>query len=206
MTKLEFSEEAKKTLNFLEKAYPQADFVVWDLAPLIPQMHYWRKNMVFVECDPIAVEPVAESLSGKFKGAVVYAGARKPRLEFKQPESTLTFVVVGRDAKVKLGVDGKHAKIEKCLVDLLYYARNEYLPITLFDVLDLWRSVFESRDSFDLHFNEFYRYASRRYLGWFVSVFVAAVLKKEHPGVDSRHLAQGKKNLELVKLVENLES
>ncbi len=201
MTKLEFGPEAHRVAGFLERELPGVSFTVWDLAPLIPHMHNLRRNMVFVECDRIAVESVADLVGKQFLDFQVYAGIRKPRLEFKRADAKSTVVIVARDAKVKVGVEGKHPKIEKCLVDLLYFAKNDYLPISMWDVVDLWRFYFEHAEEKGLHFNELYRYSMRRYLGWFVSVFAYSLSKNGVFKLDSRHLSQGKKNLELFSLV-----
>ena len=100
-------------------------------------------------------------------------------------------------AKVKL--EGKYPKLEKCLVDLLFYAKNELLPISLKDILDLWRYYLTSEKS--LHFNELYRYSLRRYLGWFVSILAYELSKTNELKIDSRHYKTGLKNLELIKTV-----
>ncbi len=201
MTKLEFGPEAHKVAGYLERELPAVTFTFWDLAPLIPKMHNLRRNMVFVECDQIAVESVADLLGKKFPDFQIYAGIRKPVVAFKRAEAKSSVVVVARDAKVKLGVEGKYPKIEKCLVDLLYYAKNDYLPISMWDVVDLWRYYFKHAEAEGLHFNELYRYSMRRYLSWFVSVFAYSLSKNEEFKLDPRHLSQGKKNMELFSLV-----
>ena len=178
---------------------PALTFVIWDLIPFIPSMHNWRRNMIFIECDRIAVDTVAELLARAYPRYDVYYGIKKPILKISRPEKEASIVVVASEAKHRREIKGIYPKVEKCLIDLLYYAINETLPLSLSDILDLWENYLTSDKP--MHFNELYRYSMRRYLNWFVSIFVYKLSKKITLNVDKRHFKTGARNAKLVEMV-----
>jgi hypothetical protein len=114
-----------------------------------------------------------------------------------------SIVIVGME---KAGAKpGTHPGTEKMLVDLLHYAKEGILPISLKDVIGLWEYYLDFHDETELKFNELYRYATRRYLGWFVSIFAYKVSEKTNLRVDRRHILRGKRNLEMIRMVDSLE-
>ncbi|MFH0817729.1 MAG: DUF6577 family protein [Candidatus Micrarchaeota archaeon] len=221
MTNAFFGNDATRIARLISKDMPAVTFVVWDLTPFIPHMHNWRKNIVFVECDKAAVDTLAEKLAVVYPNHDIYAGAKKPKIRISRGDAEASIVITAREGKERREVNGTHPKIEKCLVDLLYYSRNELLPISLKDVLGLWEYYLTDMNSGEMHFSELYRYSLRRYLGWFVSIFAyelsrknsrlgmpKAIRDKNMPlarKIDGRHLAQGMKNLELIRMADKLE-
>lgn len=199
MTNLEFGKDAGKIARIISREMPALSFTIWDLTPFIPHLHNWRKNMVFIECDRLAVDSLAERLAAEFSDHDIYAGVNKPVLKVGRSEKKASIVIIARTGKKRREVEDAYPKLEKCLVDLLYYAKNGILPISLADVLDLWEYYLVTDGL--ISFNALYRYSLRRYLGWFVSIFAYALSKKMHVTADGRHIRAGLKNLELVRMV-----
>jgi len=203
MTNIVFGRDVRDITRLIAREMPALEFVIWDLTPFIPNLHNWRKNIVFIECDRVAVEPLAERLTGKYPEHEVYVGVNKPILKIGRSDKTASLVIVARTGKKRREVSGRNPKIEKCLVDLLYYAINEVLPISLNDILDLWE--YYLTDTNQVKFSELYRYSIRRYLGWFVSIFAYELSKKAKLNADARHYKTGQKNVELVQMVTKRE-
>lgn len=199
MTNIKFGKETEKITKMIHKEMPALDIVIWDLTPFIPLLHNWRKNIIFIECDRIAVDSLVEILAEKYSGYEIYAGIKKPILRIRLVKKEASIVIVAREGKTRREIEGKHPKLEKCLVDLLYYSEKEILPISLHDIIDLWKYYLTSTNL--VKFNELYRYSLRRYLGWFVSIFACHLSKKTTLKIDERHFKSGMKNLELLKMV-----
>ncbi len=199
MTKNIFGKDAEKIVRIVSREMPAVSFTVWDITPFMPHLHDWRKNIIFVECDRAAVDPLVEILAVNFPYHDIYAGVKKPILKINRAEKEASIVVVAREARHRREVEGLHPKTEKCLVDLLHYAKTEILPISLMDVLGLWEYYLTHSL---IRFNELYRYSLRRYLGWFVSIFAYKLSRKEHLKIDERHYKSGSRNLELIKMIE----
>jgi len=199
MTTIIFGKETRKIAKLITKEMPALSFVIWDLTPFILIMHNWRKNIIFLECDRVAVDPLAETLSKEYPNYEIYSGIKKPILKVRRPEKEATIVIVARETKGRRDINETSPMLEMCLVDLLYYSKNGLIPIPLNDILDLWE--YYLADTNLVKFNELYRYSLRRYLGWFVSVMAYTLSKKTKLKIDVRHLNQGMKNLELIKMV-----
>lgn len=194
-----FGKETEKITKIIHKEMPALGFVIWDLSPFIPFMHNWRRNIIFIECDPVAVDSLAGLVAQAYTRYDVYYGIKKPVLKITRPENEASIVIVASEARNRREVEGVQPKLEKCLVDLLHYAKNEILPLSLKDVLDLWEYYLTGGKP--IHFNELYRYSLRRYLGWFVSIFAYELSKKTHLKIDERHYRAGRRNVELVKMI-----
>ena len=203
MTSLKFGREVDKMLDNLALEMPAASFTAWDLTPFIPYLHNWRKNIIFLECDRIAIDTIVESLAKDYPKYEIYAGIKKPILKIRLNSKEAAIVIIARESKNRREVEGKYPKLEKCLVDLLFYAKNELLPISLKDILGLWRYYLTTEEP--VHFNELYRYSLRRYLGWFVSIFAYELSKTNELKADPRHYKTGLKNLELINTVVQIE-
>lgn len=203
MTNLKFGKEVDKILKTISGEMPLATITAWDLNPFIPYLHNWRKNIIFLECERVAIDSIVERLSNDYPTYEIYAGVKKPLLKIRLNNKEAAIVIIAREGKDRREVEGRYPKLEKCLVDLLFYAKNELLPISLKDILDLWRHYLTAEEP--LHFNELYRYSLRRYMGWFVSILAYEMSKKIKLNVDSRHYKTGLKNLELIKTVVRLE-
>lgn len=198
MTNITFGKEAQEITMLLLGEMPALNLVVWDLAPFIPTMHNWRRNIVFIECDAVAVEPAVDLLADRFPDHTLYAGIKKPLPRGGKAGKEGSIVIVARGGRTRREIIGHSPMLEKCLVDLLYYSRNEVLPLSLHDVLDLWEHYLTSNL---ITFSDLYRYSLRRYLGWFVSIFAYSLSKRANLNVDERHLQQGRRNLELLRMV-----
>src|SRR3989338_5308888 len=203
MTTLKFGKEVDNVLTKLSNEMPAASIAAWDLTPFMPYLHNWRKNIIFIECDRVAIDTIIESLSEDYPKYEIYAGIKKPVLKIRLNDKEAAIVIIAREGKNRREIEGKYPKLEKCLVDLLFYAKNELLPIALRDILDLWRHYLTAEEP--LRFNELYRYSLRRYLGWFVSIFAYELSKTTKLNADSRHYKTGSKNLELIKMVVQFE-
>ncbi len=199
MTNITFGKETEKITKLIHKGMPALGIVIWDLTPFIPLLHNWRKNIIFIECDRVAVDSLVELLAKNYPDYEIYAGIKKPILRIRLVDKEASIVIVAREGKTRREVEGSHPKLEKCLVDLLYYSEKGILPISLNDIIDLWEHYLTSTNL--IKFNELYRYSLRRYLGWFVSIFAYHLYKKTTLKIDERHFKSGMKNLELLKLV-----
>ncbi|MBI5635562.1 hypothetical protein HY993_01215 [Candidatus Micrarchaeota archaeon] len=203
MTNLKFGKEVDKILKTLSSEMPAANITAWDLSPFMPYLHNWRKNIIFLECDRVAIDSIVERLSSDYPTHEIYAGIKKPILKIRLNNADAAIVIIAREGKNGRAAESKYPSLEKCLVDLLFYAKNELLPISLKDIIDLWRHYLTEEEP--LRFNELYRYSLRRYLGWFVSILAYELSKKAELNADSRHCKTGLKNLELIKMVAKLE-
>ena len=201
MTKLGFGKAVEGVIKLLSSEMPALEFTIWDLTPFIPHLHNWRKNIVFIECDRAAIDSLVEKLADAHPNYEIYAGVKKPVLKVSRVHSEASIVIVAREGKKRREVDGVFPKLEKCLVDLLYYAKSEFLPLSLSDVLGLWE-YYLTIDK-PIQFNELYRYSLRRYLGWFASIFAYELSKKTNVNADARHCKTGLKNLELIQMVSS---
>ncbi len=204
MTNLIFGPSVERINHIIQKKMPQLPYTIWDLTPFLPLMHNWRRDILFIECDPVGVEPVMELLAPNFPKVNIYAGARKPTLKINRVVSEWTIVIVARAPKEKTG----EVSVEKCLVDMLHYSSKELIPLHINEVLDLWEQLLSEngRVGFPkVRFSELYRYASRRYLGWFVSIYAYALSKQTKVVANKRHLATGRANLELIRKLDSFE-
>jgi len=199
MTNIAVGKEIKKIAKIIRKEMPALGIVIWDLTPFMPLLHNWRKNIIFIECGRVAIDPLVELMIKSYQNHEIYAGIKKPILRVRLADKEASIVIVARESKTRREVTGSHPKLEKCLVDLLYYSEKGILPLPLQDILDLWEYYLTSTDL--VKFNELYRYSLRRYLGWFVSIFAYYLSKKTKLNIDERHFKSGMKNLELVTLV-----
>lgn len=199
MTSITFGRDTEKITKLIHKAMPALGFIIWDLTPFMPLLHDWRKNIIFIECDRVAVDPLVELLAKEYSDHEIYAGVKKPVLRIRLVEKEASIVIIAREGKTRREVEAAHPKLEKCLVDLLYYSKNEILPLSLKDVVELWEHYLSGTDL--VSFNELYRYSLRRYLGWFVSILAYTLSKKTKLKMDKRHFRNGMKTLELLKLV-----
>lgn len=200
MTNISFGRDVEKIAKIIHTEMPALRLTIWDMTPFIPHMHNWRKNIIFVECDRAAIHALAGIIDVALPGYGIYLGIKKPiRMGMGVGEKKASIVIIAREATFRREVEGIYPKIEKCLVDLLYYAKNETLPLSLRDVLDLWEYYLINKET--IRFNELYRYSTRRYLGWFVSIFAYELSKKNHLRIDERHYKTGARNLELIKMV-----
>src|SRR3989338_5526380 len=199
MTSIIFGKGTGKITKVIHREMPALSIVIWDLTPFMPVLHNWRKNIIFIECDRVAIDSLVELMVKNYPDHEIYAGIKKPILRIRLVDKKASIVIVARKGKTRREVEESRPKLEKCLVDLLYYSEKGILPISLHDILDLWEHYLTNTDL--VKFNELYRYSLRRYLGWFVSIFAYHLSKKTTIKIDERHFKNGMKNLELLKMV-----
>ncbi len=206
MTKINSSKEVSKISNLLENSFPALNYVIWDLGIFMPYLHNWRKNIIFLECEKPSIETIAEKLGNEFTNYDILFGEKKPLQTIRTGKSKGSIVIIAREnSGNKREVDINQPTIEKCLVDLLHYSKNEILSISLTDVIELWKFYLDESRGNPKFINGLYRYASRRYLGWFVNILLYHLSIKNSLAIDKRHILSGKKNLELIRLVERIE-
>jgi len=92
--------------------------------------------------------------------------------------------------------------MERRLVDLMAYAMRGYLPITVEEALAAW-TWFIKEGKLNISFLQ--RYATRRYLGWFLSVFLFKLNKEGRlTDLDPRYIENGEKYYEALKRIEEI--
>ena len=169
--------------------------------------HYWRKDMVFVECEAFAVEEVAKLLALKFaKKASVYSGVLKPR-ETGVPGTEGSIVVISRDNfKGMLEDKGLNVwvpALEERAAELLAFSSRKTLPIGFRDVVG---AIAHLVSAGEISASKLHRFATRRYMGWLVDVIFYKLSEEGEIGkVPPSHLKAGKRWLEMIKEVEELE-
>ena len=124
MTNITFGSDTEKITKLIHKSMPYLGLVIWDLSPFIPMLHNWRKNIIFIECDRVAIDSLVELLANEYPNHEIYAGVKKPALRIRLVAREASVVIIAREGKTRREVVGEHPKLEKCLVDLLYYAKN----------------------------------------------------------------------------------
>ena len=123
---MNFGTDTIKIVKLVSKEMPALTITIWDLAPFIPNLHNWRKNIIFIECDRTAIDSLVELLSGKFPEYNIYAGVKKPVLKISRAEKEASIVIIAGEARNRREVEGVHPKLEKCLVDLLTTPKQRF--------------------------------------------------------------------------------
>ncbi|MFH0713921.1 MAG: DUF6577 family protein [Candidatus Micrarchaeota archaeon] len=208
------SERTKRIGKLVANSMPHLPFALWDLAEFMHTFHNVRRNIVFIECEKIAHEEVKRLLASdeEFRDCIVYSGERKPKTvneewaSAKSAEIRDIIVIISRSdfmetntvAESNLRVPG----IERRLVDLMAYAMRGYLPLTVEEALAAWTWFIKEGE---LRISFLQRYATRRYLGWFLSVFLFKLNKNgDLASVDPRYIENGSKYYEALKRVEEI--
>lgn len=202
--------------QLLAERMPHLEFSIWDLSEFMHVFHNVRRNIIFIECEKIALEEVLGTLAGeeKLRDYLFYTGERKPKSvneEWATARSTqelrdVVVVIARKDfTETKPAAGGMRVPtIERRIVDLLAYSLREWLPISVGEAVDilLW---FLKKGELRITFLQ--RYATRRYLGWFLDI---ALYKLEEKGlvnratVDPRYIENGRRYLESIKRVDQL--
>ena len=193
----------------IKKEMPHLKFVIWDLTPFMGIFHYWRHNIIFVECEMLAVHELAGRLSERFgaEGVHFYLGKRKPKMasELRMKESGSSIVVLGRwdFSETYENSDGFLTPThEKMITDLILFSLRETLPIDLKDSLEILIHYLRKGE---VDIPKLNRYATRRYIGWFMNVVLYKLSSKENLKIDIRHIKSGKRYLEAINEVDSLE-
>jgi hypothetical protein len=203
MTKIE------EVIHETKKAMPHLKFVAWDLTPFMGIFHYWRHNIIFVECEMLAVHELAGRLSEKFgaEGVHFYLGKRKPKMAtaLRMKESGSSIVILGRWDFSETSEDPRGFLTptpEKMITDLILFSLRETLPINLKDSLQVLIHYLRKGE---VDIPKLNRYATRRYMGWFMNIVLYKLSIKENLKIDVRHIKSGKRYLEAINEVDSLE-
>ncbi|MBI5036170.1 hypothetical protein HZC09_02395 [Candidatus Micrarchaeota archaeon] len=192
--------DAKTVGEAIRKEMPHLDFVVWDLAPLKPYLHYWRKNIVFIECEKIAARVLAECLSARpdFSKAHFFLGVRRPKRlsSLDRPEHDFNVVILARARE-------KEPELEEKIAELILFSFNGSIPMRLGDVLGAVALCFEGKKA---SIPKFHKYMTERYLGWFANIVLYKFSKRfKIEGIRGPHIERGKRNLVAIKEVDEFE-
>ncbi len=225
-------ERTKRIGKLVANSMPHLEFALWDLAEFMHTFHNVRRNMVFIECEKIAHEEVKRLLAsdGEFRDCIVYSGERKPKTVNEEWASAISanavafasesspsamlksseirdiIVIISRsdfmETKVVDGTNLRVPGLERRLVDLMAYAMRGYLPITVEEALAAWTRFIKEGN---LHISFLQRYATRRYLGWFLSVFLFKLNKNgDLTTIDPRYIENGERYYEALKRVDEI--
>ena len=202
----------EKIGRLLAGRLPHLEFAFWDLSEFMPAFHNVRRNMVFVECEKLAVKEVIATLaSDSFtKNCLVYSGERKPKAVNEEWASAKSIseirdvVVVlarkdfGETAPFERNDYARVPSLERRLVDLLYYSLKGFLPIALDEAVNAFEWGLNARG---VSVTRMQRYAARRYFGWFFSVLLYSLVENKRVNaslVDPRYLESGKRYYDAV--------
>jgi hypothetical protein len=200
---------------------PHLRFGAWDLSEFLPFFHDVRRTMIFIECENIARSEVMSVIAGdsEFGNCVVYNGERKPKTVNEEwataksvDEIRDVIVIVARNDFAETIPLSKGSKandniripsFERGLVDLLAYSLREWLPIPVSEVVNVIAGFSKEHR---LKYGTLSRYATRRYVGWFLNIVLYKLHEKKYipsSAIDPRHLEAGKRYWEAIKEVEN---
>ena len=192
----------------IRKEMPHLECAVWDLEPFMKGFHNWRKNIVFVECEKIAMEQLSTYLAHEFKSAVFYAGIRKFKsLGLLMEEFKGNIVIVGRKGfhdtveDKELGV--LMPSLEERTMDILAFALREEIPVGIDEAANAVAYVIKINAA---SISKMHRYAMKKYVDWLFKIILYGLSKRgEVGGLDPRYLKIGKRYLNAVKEVEKRE-
>ena len=217
MTDWRLAKNTERMARAIAERMPHLEFAIWDLSEFMPAFHDVRRNMIFIECDKIALEEVMRTLASdpKLGSYLFYTGDRKPKTvnedwaSAKSIEEIRDIVVIisRKDFTETTIVDGniRVPSVERRVVDLLAYSLRGWLPISVDEAIDafLW-SIKQGQLKTNTSLQ---RYATRRYLGWFLDIML---YKLEENGeinrtqIDPRYMDAGQRYLDAIRRVENL--
>lgn len=197
--------------------YPHLKFGVWDLSEFLPYFHNVRRTMIFIECEKSAKDSIISFIAedSEFRNCLVFEGERKPKMinenwaAAKSNEIRDVVVILTRTdfEETKPLTAGKKEfsnirvpSLERMLVDLLSYSLREWLPIPIKETSEVFFNFLKKPVT---RYGVLSRYATRRYLGWFVDIMLYKLSKNDNYSFDPRHLANGKRYLEAIKEVDN---
>ena len=192
----------------IRKYMPHLEFAVWDLEPFLKGFHNWRKNTVFVECEDLAVNELAERLSVHFKSAGFYTGKIKIRArEFNKGPIEANIIILGRkdfrDTAEDKELGARLPSLEERASDLLAFAFRNAIPMPVHEAANAISYVLSINA---VSITKMHRYATRRYVDWLFKIIIYDLAKRgEVSGIDPRFTKAGERYLRAVKEVENRE-
>lgn len=192
----------------VRKQMPALEFAVWDLEPFMKGFHNWRKNMVFVECEELAVDELAQRLSHNFKSAGFYTGTIKIRArEFNTGPIEATIIILGRK-DFKDTTEDKESGIrtpslEERAIDLLAFSLRNAIPMQAYEAANAISYLLSINA---VSITKMHRYSTRKYVDWLFKIIIYDLAKRgEVSGIDPRFTKAGERYLRAVKEVENRE-
>ncbi len=199
---------ALKVLKAIQAEMPHLEVVVWDLEPFMKGFHNWRKNMIFVECEDIAIDELRKILYHKFKSITFFSGTKRIRVWDGHQEPTSASIVILSRKEFKDTVEDKETgahipSLEERVIDLLAYSLREDIPMTVAESANAIAYVL-SRNMASI--TKMHRYATRKYVDWLFKIIISQMAKRgEIGGVDPRFTKAGEQYLSAIKGVENRE-
>ncbi|MBI4044953.1 MAG: hypothetical protein HY392_04560 [Candidatus Diapherotrites archaeon] len=208
----------------ISKEMPHLVFSIWDLNDFLPAFHNVRKNMFFIECENLARPKIMTILASKLRhNFVIYSGERKPKavseellgyghgsgsgrgFEDRAGYGSIlgdanVIVVLSRNSKdltresVLFKGSLENVRIpflERRLVDLISYSLKGWLPIPLEEAIAAFKWHFKKNH---LRLELLHRYATRKYLGWFLEILLYKLEKSgelDKTNLDPRYLRAG---------------
>lgn len=220
----EYSVVANKTGRLAErinKRFPHLRFAVWDLSDFLPFFHNVRRTMIFIECGSGARKEVRAYIGEdkEFHGHVVYEGERKPKAvnaEWIAGRNEIwdAVVIMARDEfgeSELLLKKGKEVSpnvlvpcLERRLVDLMVYALRDWLPVSVEEASAVFAEFAKTKR---IRYGIVSRYATRRYIGWFLNMVLFRLSEKgvvSGENIDPKILESGKRAWKAVKEVEKI--
>ncbi len=192
----------------IQEEMPHLKVAVWDLEPFMGGFHNWRKNIVFVECEGLAMNELAQRLSQRFESAAFYTGTKKIKLrEFNTRPTKASIVILARkdfnDMIENREINVCMPTLEERAIDLLAYSIREAIPIPVSEAANAIAYVL-SRNAASI--TKMHRYATRKYVDWLFKIILYQMTKLgEIGGVDPRFTKAGEQYLSAIKGVENRE-
>jgi hypothetical protein len=204
-----------KVARLLAKRMPHLEFAVWDLSDFMGTFHDVRRTMIFIECEEIARSEAIRSLADpSLPDYVVYSGERKPKAINEEwanarsiKEIRSVIVVIARkdfnETKV-IEENIRFPSLERRLVDLVAYSLRGWLPISVKEAVSSLEHYLKRNE---LRLTVLQRYATRRYLGWFLDIVLYKLKEKGHSfetNLDPRYLELGKRYDEALQVVDDI--
>ncbi len=187
---------------------PHLEFVVWDLEPFMKGFHNWRKNMVFVECEELAVDELAQKLVTRFKSAAFYSGAKKiRRREFTTASTEANILILARkdfkDTAEDKETGARMPHLEERAADLLAYSLRDAIPMPVSEAANAISYVLSINAA---SITKMHRYATKKYVDWLFKIIIYGLTKRgEISGIDPRFTKAGERYLRAINEVEKSE-
>ncbi|MFA6329568.1 MAG: hypothetical protein WCX64_02680 [Candidatus Micrarchaeia archaeon] len=205
---------ARNTLRIAEAIHgkmPHLPIKVWDISEFLPDFHDVRRNMVFIETDPLALEEVVRTMSEdpKYRNHLFYIGKHKPVAineswaAARSNEMRDIVVITGRKQnKTRPGITTP--PVEHRLVDLLAFSLRGWLPMPPDEVI---RALAAQIHSGRIKYGELMRYADRRYVGPIIEMIFAQLVRSgelKQSQVDDKYYRNGERLWNAISSVKDL--
>ena len=200
--------DCSEVADTIRKEMPHLEFAIWDLTPFMKGFHNFRRNMVFVECEALAVEELERRLYQQFKSVTFFSGTKRiSRTDYRDrsPISS-SIVILARKKFNDTTEDTAGARVpslEERTVDLLSYALREEIPMPVSEAANVISYVLSINA---VSITKMHRYAMRKYVDWLFKIIIYELAKNnEISGIDPRFTKAGERYNNAIKEVENRE-